>query len=46
MKENKCTILYCVCKNFCDSGTGTVINYDSGTGTVINYGSGSAKVRN
>ncbi len=51
MKENKYTILYCVCENFCDSfyycsgsssGSGTVINYGSGSDFLARYGSGSA----
>jgi hypothetical protein len=39
MKEIKYTILYCVCENFCDFGSG------SSSGTVINYGSGSDFLR-
>ncbi len=51
MKENKYTILYCVCENFCDSfyycsgsssGSGTVFNYGSGSDFLARYGSGSA----
>jgi hypothetical protein len=38
MKKIKYSILYCVCKNFCDP-------FYYGSGTVISYDSGSAKVR-